>query len=121
MVTRTRTTFQKRQKALARKENRQWMSVQIQYEGLVVAQTSRDYNFLVIDALRESLQFTVKVPLDLFRSTSLQYQEGPSICFELLQKELDSKTQESLVKSRLNIGEQDIREYVERHYQHKRS
>ena len=97
------------------------MSILIQYEGLVVARTSRDYNFLVIDALRESRQFTVKVPLDLFRSTSLQYQDGPSICFEILQKELDSDTQEPPAKSRLNIGEQDIREYMERHYPRKRS
>ncbi len=121
IVTRAQITFQKRQKELARKEKRQWMSVQIQYEGLVVAQTFRDYNFLVIDALQESRQFTVKVPLGLFRSTSLQYQDGPSICFEILQKELGSETQESLAKSRLNIGEQDIREYIERHYQRKRS
>ncbi len=97
------------------------MSILIQYDGLVVARASRDYNFLVIDALRESRQFTVKVPLDLFRSTSLQYQDGPSICFELLQKELDIETQESLAKSRLNIGEQDIQQYMERHYQRKRS
>ena len=97
------------------------MSVQIQYEGLVVAPTSRDYNFLVIDALRESRQFTVKVPLAMFRSTSLQYQDGPAICFKLLQKELNSETQESLAKSRLDVGEQDIREYMERHYPRKRS
>ncbi len=101
MATRVRNTFQKRQKELARKENRQWRSVQIEYEGSVVAQTSRDYYFLVIDALPESRQFTVKVPLDLFRSTSLLYQDGPSLCFEILQKELDSETQESLVKSHL--------------------
>ncbi len=120
MATRVRNTFQKRQKELARKEKRQWMSVQIQYEGLVVAQTSRDYNFLVIDALRESRQFTVKVPLGLFRSTSLQYQDGPSICFEILQKELGSETQESLAKFRLKVGEQDLREYMARHYTRKR-
>ncbi len=120
MVTRAQITFQKRQKELARKEKRQWVSVQIQYEGLVVAQTSRDYNFLVIDALRESRQFTVKVPLGLFRSTSLQYQDGPSICYEILQKELDSETQESLAKFRLNVGEQDLQEYMARHYPRKR-
>ena len=96
------------------------MSILIQYESLVVAQTSRDYNFLVIDALRESRQFTVKVPLGLFRSTSLQYQDGPSICYEILQKELDSETQELLAKSRLNVGEQDSREYMARHYPRKR-
>ena len=97
------------------------MSILIQFDGLVVARASRNYSFLVIDAQRESRQFTVKVPLDLFRSTSLQYQDGPSICFELLQKELDSETEESLAKSRLNIGEQDIQEYIERHYRRKRS
>ena len=101
MVTRARGTIQKRQKELKRNGRRGWISVQIQYEGLVVAQASRDYNFLVIDTLRESRQFTVKVPLDLFRSTSLLYQDGPSLCFEILQKELDSETQESLVKSHL--------------------
>ena len=120
MVTRAQITFQKRQKELARKEKRQWMSVQIQYEGLVVAQTSRDYNFLVIGALRKSRQFTVKVPLVLFRSTSLQYQDGPLICFEILQKELGSETQESLAEFRLNVGEQDLRKYMERHYPRKR-
>ncbi len=121
MATRVRNTFQKREKELKRNGRRGWMSVQIQYEGLVVAQASRDYNFLVIDALRESRQFTVKVPLDLFRSTSLLYQDGPSLCFEILQKVLNSETQESLAKSRLYIGEQDLREYIERHYQRKRS
>ncbi len=54
-------------------------------------------------------------------STSLQYQDAPSICSELLQKELDSETQESLAKSRLNIGEQYLGEYMERHYHRKRS
>ncbi len=96
------------------------MSILIQYEGLVVARTSRDYNFLVIDALRESRQYTVKVPLDLFRSTSLQYQDGPSICVEILQKELDSETQESFTKFRLKVGEEDLREYMARHYPRKR-
>ncbi len=121
MATRVRNTLQKREKELKRNGRRGWISVQIQYGGLVVAQASRDYNFLVIDTLRESRQFTVKVPLDLFRSTSLLYQDGPSLCFEILQKELDSETQESLVKSHLNIGEKDIREYMERRYQRKRS
>jgi len=120
-VTRVRNTFLlKRQKELARKEKRQSIIVQIQYEGLVVAQAYRGYNFLVIDPLRGSRQFTVKVPLDLFRSTSLLYQDGPSLCFEILQKKLDSETQESLVKSHLNIGEKDLREYIERRYPRKR-
>lgn len=97
------------------------MHVLIQYEGFVVARTSRVYNFLVTDAPGVSRQFTVKVPSESFRSTSLKFQDGPPISFELLKQELNREMQESRAKAHWNIGEQEIQQYLERHYQRKRS
>ena len=95
------------------------MNVLIQYQGFIVAGTSRVYNFHVIDAPGESRQFTVQVPSGSFRPTFLKFQDGPPISFERLKQELDGETQESHAEAHLNIGEQDIQGYLERHYPRK--
>ena len=97
------------------------MNILIQYEGFVVAPASRVYNFLVIDALGASRQFTVKVSTESFRSSSLKFQDGPPISFELVKHALDAETQETPAKAHLHIGEGDILEYMGRHYPRKRA
>ncbi len=93
----------------------------IQYLGFIVAATSRTYNFRVIDAPDETREFTLKVQSEVFRSTPLKFQDGPDICFARLKRELDGETQESRAEPNLDIGEQDIEEYLQRHYPRKRS
>ncbi|OFW09043.1 MAG: hypothetical protein A3G20_04010 [Acidobacteria bacterium RIFCSPLOWO2_12_FULL_59_11] len=95
------------------------MNVLIQYEGFIVAGNSRVYNFHVIDTPGESRQFTVTVLSGSFRPTSLKFQYGPSISFERLKQELDGETQELHAQVHLDIEEQDIRGYLERHYPRK--
>jgi hypothetical protein len=91
----------------------------IQFEGLDVSVTSRTYNFLVVDAPGQSRHFRVRVPAELFRATRLQFQDGPPISFEMLQREIDGETPESLARAHLSIAETDIHEYLNRHYPRK--
>ena len=91
----------------------------IQYVGFDIAATSRIYTFHVIDTPREARDFTVNVQYEAFRPDCLKLQDGPGICFARLAKELGGETLESRTDARLNIGERDIREYLERHYPRK--
>ncbi|OFW29701.1 MAG: hypothetical protein A3J28_13025 [Acidobacteria bacterium RIFCSPLOWO2_12_FULL_60_22] len=97
------------------------MNILIQYEGCVVALGSRVYNFLVVDALGVSRQFTVKVSTESFSSSSLKFQDGPPISFERVKHALDAETQAMPATAHLHIGEGDIQEYLGRHYPRKRA
>lgn len=92
----------------------------IQYVGFNVATASRSYTFRVIDAA-ETRQFTVKIQSEAFRSTALKFQDGPEICFVRLKRELEGETQESRAEPHVHIEDQDIQEYLQRHYPRKRS
>ncbi len=93
----------------------------IQYVGFSVVATSRIYSFRAIRALEGLREFTVKVQFDTFRTTPLRFQDGPDICLTRLRRELERETQESHAKLNLQVEEQDVREYVQRHYPRKRS
>ena len=85
----------------------------IQYVGFKVDGTSRIYNYAVLDA-KEKRAFTVKVGSEAFRPAGLSLQDGPSICFDRLKRELGAETGESRAGADLSIGERDIGEYLER-------
>ena len=93
------------------------MNLPIQYEGFVVSDASRVYNFVVLDVLQGVRLFTVQIPAVSFRSTHLKFQDGPAISYERVRQEL---TGELPAHPQLHIGEQDIEEYLERHYPRKR-
>jgi hypothetical protein len=88
----------------------------IQYTGFKVVMNSRIYNFQVLDAARESREFTVRIHSDTNLWAALKLQDGPGICFEKLEHELDRETPASCVELNLHIGEQDIREFLAHHY-----
>jgi hypothetical protein len=94
----------------------------IQYVGFNVAASSRIYDFHVIDAA-ETREFTVEVQSDAFRPARLRLQDGPGICFARLKQDLQGETPEARAAAHLsiNIREQDIQEYLERHYPRKPS
>ncbi len=93
----------------------------IQYVGFTVTAASRTYAFRVIHSPDEIREFTVKVRSEAFRSTCLRFQDGPAICLARVKRELDGETQECRAKAHLPIAEQDIQEYLARHYPRKRS
>jgi len=94
--------------------------VTIQYVGFHVAPTLRIYAFRVAELLKETREFTVKIKLQAFRVTPLRFQDGPDICFARLKQALEAETSESPVAPDLYVGEQEIREYLERRHPRKR-
>jgi ActR/RegA family two-component response regulator len=88
----------------------------IQYTGFKVAMNSRIYNFHVLDATREPREFTVKIQSETSLWAALKLQDGPGICFERLEQELSRETPAACAELNLHISEQDIREYLARHY-----
>src|SRR5579872_6139973 len=84
----------------------------IQYAGFKVAGSSRVYNFDVIDTA-ETREFTVNVQSEAFRPAGLKLQDGPDVCFARLQQALQGETQEARAEAHMNIGEPDIKEYLE--------
>jgi hypothetical protein len=91
----------------------------IQYIGFNVAASSRIYNFDVIDKVEEAREFTVNVQSEAFRSTHLKFQDGPGICFERLEQELERETQKARAEAHLSIGKRDIQDYLEGRYRRK--
>ena len=88
----------------------------IQYVGFDVADSSRTYNFHVVDTPHEDREFTVKVESGAFRTARLKLQDGPAICFARLKQELQGETPESRAGNNLSIEDHDIREYWERQH-----
>jgi hypothetical protein len=87
----------------------------IQYIGFNVAASSRIYNFDVIDRAEEAREFTVTVQSEAFRSAHLKFQDGPDLCFERLEQELERETRELRAAAHLSIGKRDIEDYFEGH------
>src|SRR5690242_17218221 len=87
----------------------------IQYVGFKVAGSSRIYNYDVLDT-KEKRKFTIQVQSEAFRPAGLRLQDGPSICFDRLKRELGAETEESRAAADLSIAERDIDDYLERHY-----
>lgn len=88
----------------------------IQYVGFYHALRSRIYGFRVIDLPMETRKFTVQIESGAFCPGSLKFQDGPGVCFALLQRELEGETHESHADSHLRVGEQDIGAYRALHY-----
>ena len=87
----------------------------IQYVGFGGTASSRVYNFHVIDTPHESREFAVEVQSEAFQPLQLRFQDGPAISFERLLKGLEEETQEAGTERHLNIGEPDVRAYLETH------
>jgi len=105
----------------ARKGTGKVAGMHIQYVGFDNAVRSRIYAFHVIDSSLGTREFTVKVQAEAFGAGSLKLQDGPGICFERLQRELEIETQESRAEALLHIGEMHIQEYRARHYPRKKT
>jgi len=92
----------------------------IQFAGHDIGVNSRIYNFDVMDPPREAREFTVEIESKTSRWGSLKLQDGPSICFERLRRELERETPELHAEAHLQIGEQDVKEYLARQHPKKR-
>jgi hypothetical protein len=90
--------------------------MRIQYEGFILEPDSRTYTFHVLDPPEAPREFAVNVQGEAFRSPPFKIQDGPGICMVRLKQELERETWEWPARTRLQIGQDDIREYVQRIY-----
>jgi hypothetical protein len=93
--------------------------MQIQYVGFTVAVASRIYNFHVVDSPEQTRDFLLEVQSTAFQSSTLKFQDGPSLCHARLKRELDKETETARAGARLSVGNEDIEEYIEQHYPRK--
>jgi hypothetical protein len=92
----------------------------IRYVGFQVRASSRAYSFLVTNAPNASRQFTVTIQFTAFRPTQLKFQDGPDICFTRLRQELEREIEGSLASAQLQIADEDVQKYLEKHQPRKR-
>jgi hypothetical protein len=90
----------------------------IQYQGFSLTAGSRVYNFQVIEKT-ETRKFTVRIPFEVFTSTSVKLQDGPGICFARLEQEMKNETSELRVNPHISIGDSDIQKYIDQHFPRK--
>ncbi|MBZ5551574.1 MAG: hypothetical protein LAO21_02560 [Acidobacteriia bacterium] len=93
----------------------------IQYVDYVLSDSTRRYTFDVIDAVGKSREFSVILPLEAFRRSDLKAQDGPGICYDRMVEELGRETEETRAVTPLQIKDQDILEYLKKHYPRKHS
>ena len=92
----------------------------IQYVGFNVGGGSRSYNFDVVGTAEEAREFTVKLQSEAFRPSALKFQDGPDICFRRVKRELEAETHDRHAQNHLEVGREEIQDYVERNSPHKR-
>lgn len=84
--------------------------IQIQFTGFVVTTKLREYSFAIKEGSNEPCLLTLTIPNEAFLSRRARYQDGPGICSERLQREVDSNSWHDL-KGRLAITDSDLDEY----------
>ncbi len=86
----------------------------IQFAGYENKTQSRIYNFDVMNPPQEPRKFTVEIESNASGWGTLKLQDGPSICFDRLRRELERETPGLSTKPHLRIEERDVQEYLAR-------
>ncbi len=98
------------------------MSTIIQYTGFELKPRGREYSYRVVAGTAEPREFTLTISNRAFESKHLPYQDGAALCYQKLQKELLSETEESRLAGHFTISDEDLDAYIEIHRRaHKRS
>jgi hypothetical protein len=92
----------------------------IQFAGYESGTQSRIYNFDVMNPPEAARKFTVEIESDASRWGILKFQDGPSICFDRLRRELEGETPGLNTKPHLRIEERDVQEYLARQHPKKK-
>ncbi|MGH9794441.1 MAG: hypothetical protein ACRD5G_06695 [Candidatus Acidiferrales bacterium] len=85
-------------------------AIQIQFTGFVVTTKLREYSFAIKEGGNEPCLLKLTIPNEAFLTHRARYQDGPGICSERLQREVDANRWHEL-KGRLAITDSDLDEY----------
>lgn len=88
-------------------------STRIEYVGFISQGSGREYTLRVHNREEQELTFTRLIPGAAFEARRARYQDGPEICFLMLQRELAAPGE--LPPRRSVVGDGELASYNEAH------
>ncbi len=89
--------------------------MQIQYLGFQAKPRGREYLYRVIDAKSEPREFTFTIPNQTFVEKRLPYQDAADLCYQKLQRALDSETPMQSLPRHCTLSGHELEEYRDKH------
>jgi len=93
----------------------------IQYLGFQPKPRGREYSYRVVDPRSDPREFTLTISNQAFSERHVLYQDAAAICYQKLQRELATETEEHPLRRHLAISDQDLDAYREKYRPSKKS
>jgi hypothetical protein len=90
------------------------MSIQIQYLGFKLKANGRDYSYRVVNPKEEDREFVLSISNRAFSEHHFPYQDAAALCYQKLQKALDTESPEQPIPHSSVLSDQELDEYMVR-------
>jgi hypothetical protein len=87
----------------------------IQYIGFQPKPRGREYSYRVVDPKTDPREFTLTISHQAFSERHVLYQDAAAICYQRLQRELATETEENPLRRHFTVSDQDLDIYLEKH------
>jgi len=87
--------------------------MQIQYVGFQLKAHGRDYAYKVVTKQAEDREFIFTISNRAFAEKQLPFQDAAALCYQKLQKAMDSETAEKPFPHRTTLSDQELDVYRE--------
>ena len=92
----------------------------IQYIGFQPKPRGREYSYRVVDPKTDPREFTLTISHQAFSERHVLYQDAAAICYQRLQRELATESEEHPLQRHFTVSDQDLDAYREKHRPSKR-
>ena len=92
----------------------------IQYIGFQPKPRGREYSYRVVDPKTDPREFTLTISHQSFSERHVLYQDAAAICYQRLQRELATESEEHPLRRHFTVSDQDLEAYREKHRPGKR-
>ncbi len=96
------------------------MHTQIQYTGFQLKPRGREYCYRVLDPKAEAREFTLTIPKRAFEDRHFPYQDAADLCYQKLQRDLLTETEELPLPPHIIVSDQELDDYLAKHRPAKR-
>jgi hypothetical protein len=90
------------------------MSIQIQYLGFKLKASGRDYSYRVVNPKEGDREFVLSISNRAFSDHHFPYQDAAALCYQKLQKALDTESPEQPIPHSSVMSDQELDEYMVR-------
>jgi len=88
------------------------VSIQIQYLGFQLKATGRDYSYRVVNPKEGNREFVLSISNRAFSEHHFPYQDAAALCYQKLQRALNTESPEQPVPHRSALSDQELDEYL---------